>query len=88
MGPKQEAFFLFFPFFWQQLLTKVAEAQLVVLTEVTGGSLVAEAVSPSDPCLQGGWVRVPDFECFKGWKVAQRRGGVGRDGGGGGRGRR
>lgn len=57
MGPEQEAFFSFFSLFWQQLLTKVAEAQLVVLTEVTGEPLVAEAVSPSDPCLQGGWVR-------------------------------
>lgn len=35
MGPEQEAFFSFFSLFWQQLLTKVAEAQLVVLTEVT-----------------------------------------------------
>lgn len=76
MGPKQEAFF------WQQLLTKVAEAQLVVLTEVMGGPLVAEAVSPLGPCLQGGRVRVPDFECFKGWKwgeeVWDRGGGRGR----------
>lgn len=43
MGPKQEDF-------WQQLLTKVVEAQLL-LTEVIGGTQVAEEVSLPGPCL-------------------------------------
>lgn len=56
----------------------------MVLTEVMGGPLVAEAVSPLGPRLQGGRVRVPDFECFKGWKWGEEV----WDGEGGGRGRR